>query len=896
MTTRVVIVESPTKAKTISNFLDKSYVVESSYGHVRDLPSNSKEIPAAYRSEPWARLGIDVENDFKPLYVISGSSGKRVRELRQIVQKADELYLATDEDREGEAISWHLLEVLSPPPSVKIYRMVFHEITREAITNSFKCLRDIDRRLVDAQEARRLLDRLYGFEVSPVLWKKVSSGLSAGRVQSVATRIVVERERERIAFVPASYWSLQMTVSVDALAGDTPEEAREAGAFNAQLTWLDGATIAQGRHFGPDGKLSTPDARVLSEVEATRLGQMLDSASAEVTSAKQKSYRRQPPPPFTTSTLQQEASRRLGMSPDAVMQRAQSLYEKGYITYMRTDSVNIASSAISAARNAIAETFGKEFLTPSPRRHRSRSRNAQEAHEAIRPAGERFRSPSEVKASLNPLEAQLYEHIWRRTLASQMTDTLGKTLSVELTARTDSGSEATFSASGTVITHEGFRRVLPPETKKLSDSGATSVAAEEVLPAVSEGESVRLGSPLPSGHETKPPPRLTEATLVRQLEELGVGRPSTYASITSTIRKRGYVWKRGSALIPAFNAFIVVGLLERHFADLVDYAFTARMEDDLDAIANGTNEHIPWLKEFYFGNDGKPGLRVMVSDQLDAIDARDINSIVVGKNSAGESVEVRLGRYGPYISCGSLTRSLPDDLALDELTVKRAMEILENRPNIRELGVDEPTGLPITVRTGRYGPFVQLGPSPGDEEGKPPKEEGKPRYASLFKSMLPEELTLEQALQLLSLPRELGKNPEGQVVTAQNGRYGPFVRCGKETRPLESEEQIFSVTLQEALELLAAPRGNRRTQRHNTPLRELGTDPETGKSVSLLSGRYGPYVTDGEVNASLGKDDKPEAVTLERACALLDKRRNAKLANQRSGGNARSRSSSRRSG
>ncbi len=889
MPNRLVIVESPTKAATISRFLDDSYVVESSYGHVRDLPSSSSEIPATYKSEPWARLGIDVNNDFKPLYVVPQSDKKRVRELKKLAAAADELYLATDEDREGEAISWHLLEVLSPPARVQVHRMVFHEITREAISESLKNLRNIDRRLVDAQEARRLLDRLYGFEVSPVLWRKVASGLSAGRVQSVATRMVVERERERMAFVPASYWSLLMTAEGQEGGG---EDAPAAG-FKVRLNSLDGARVARGNDFDASGKSKSPRLLVLTEPEALRLGEDLNGSAGEVSSVREKPYKRTPPPPFITSTLQQEAGR-LGMSSKAVMKLAQSLYEKGFITYMRTDSTTLAASAVEAVRKEVKRRFGEDYLPAKPRVHLRKARNAQEAHEAIRPAGERMRHPDELRGRLKAPEARLYDLIWRRTMASQMTDAVGKTVSVEITAQSSRGEEAIFFTSGTVITHEGFRAALPPESKKAAKRGggngedAESVSDNQVLPAVTEGGSAKLSSPEALGHETKPPARFTEATLVRKLEELGVGRPSTYASIMGTIQDRGYVWKKGQALVPAFTAFVVVALLENHFGDLVDYAFTARMEDDLDEIANGSTESIPWLRSFYFGDSGGPGLKTLVSERLDEIDPRAIGSVPIGVDAAGTPIEIRLGRYGPFLSCGDRKADLPEALPPDELTVERALELLEASSAIRKLGDDPESGLPVTAKEGRYGPFVQLGPASGDEAGKP-------RYASLFKSMKLENVTLSEALKLLSLPRTLGAASDGgEAVTVQNGKYGPYVKQGKETRSLDTEEQLFTITLDEALELLSRPKSSRRAARGL--LRELGPDPRTGKEIVLKDGQFGPYVSDGEVNASLRKGDDPEKLSLQRASDLLSERRSSASGKSRSrSGGAKTKSGARRS-
>ncbi len=852
---RVVIVESPTKARTISRFLDDSYTVESSFGHIRDLPRSSAEVPKAYKSEPWARLGIDIENDFKPLYVVSREGAKRVRELRQIVREADELYLATDEDREGEAIAWHLLEELSPPSRIRVHRMVFHEITREAIARALENLRDIDRRLVDAQEARRLLDRLYGFEVSPVLWKKVASGLSAGRVQSVATRIVVGRERERIEFVSAPFWSLTMKASL-----------QDGASFTSRLSSLNGQVVAQSRNFGSDGKVNAEKVFVLTALEAERLGKDLDGKEGKVSSVSQKPYRRRPNPPFITSTLQQEGERRLGLSSKQVMQLAQSLYEQGFITYMRTDSTALSGTAIATVRAEVGKRFGEEYLPPKPRQYRAKSRNAQEAHEAIRPAGEKLRHPSEVIGALKRQEARLYDLIWRRTMASQMTDATGKTVRVALAAQSSQG-EAVFSASGTVISHAGFRKALTPYAKA-ADNGEEvrkEALSDQVLPAVAEGASVQISEPEPAGHETKPPARFTEASLIRRLEEMGVGRPSTYASIMGTIQDRGYVWKKGSALVPAFTAFIVVGLMEQHFADLVDYTFTARMEDDLDQIANGSNESVPWLRMFYFGDGAQGGLKAMVTDNVSDIDARAINSVPVGELPDGSPVEVRHGRYGTFIMCGDKRADLPENLPPDELTVDRALQLLETRAEARELGADPVSGLPVTARTGRYGPFVQLGPSPDDDGSKP-------RYASLFKSMSPETVTLEEALKLLSLPRHLEDDSDGEVIVVQNGRYGPFIKKGKETRSLDFEEQLFTVTLTEARQLLSQPkrRASSTTQRQ---LRTLGDDPATGREITVRDGRYGPYVSDGETNASLSKGEDPETVSIQRALELLEERR-----------------------
>ena len=655
MPNALVIVESPAKAKTIAGYLGTGYVVESSIGHIRDLPSSANEVPAAYRDEAWSRLGIDVDNDFKPLYVVPADKRAQIRKLKQLLKEADELYLATDEDREGEAIAWHLLEVLSPKPSVNVKRMVFHEITPSAIQGAIESPRDLDRRLVDAQEARRLLDRLYGYEVSPVLWKKVLPRLSAGRVQSVATRIVVERERERMAFVAADYWSLSAEFRVvgDLEPGDPP-------TFSASLTSVDGAKVATGKDFTTEGQLRSLDAVHLDEEAALALARGLADAEIVVRSVEVKPYRRRPAAPFMTSTFQQEAGRKLRLSAAMAMRAAQSLYEKGYITYMRTDSTTLSDTALQAARAAVVERFGPSYLPDKPRRYAKKVKNAQEAHEAIRPSGDQFRSPEEVRAEVPKMEAQVYELIWQRAVASQMTDTVGETVHVDLGGITDDGRDAAFSAAGTVITHEGFRRVYTEGT----DDEADQTETERRMPALAAGDPVGIDELVPSGHTTQPPARFTEASLVRRLEELGVGRPSTYAAIMNTIVDRGYVWKKGSALVPSFTAFSVVTLLEQHFPNLVDYAFTARMEDDLDGIASGNRESIPWLSRFYFGPaEGAPddesahgvakyGLRAAVSDRLGDIDARAVNSIPIGADEDGEAVVVRVGRYGPYVQRG----------------------------------------------------------------------------------------------------------------------------------------------------------------------------------------------------------------------------------------------------
>ncbi len=881
----LVIVESPAKARTIAGFLGDDFIVESSVGAIRDLPSNASEVPAQYKGEAWARLGIDVDNDFKPVYVVKPEKKVKVKELKALLKEADELYLATDEDREGEAIAWHLLEVLNPPPSMPVKRMVFHEITRHAIEEAIENPRELDRRLVDAQEARRFLDRLYGYEVSPVLWKKVAAGLSAGRVQSVATRIVVERERERMRFVAAGYWDIQGEFAKRAV-GDAPgAQADDRQRFVATLVEVDGTRVATGRDFDAGGEVARAGVTVLDEVAARDLAVGLEGADFAVRSVERKPYRRRPAAPFITSTLQQEAGRKLRLSAQQTMRAAQSLYENGYITYMRTDSTTLSETALSAARQEITRRFGSQYLPDAPRRYTKKVKNAQEAHEAIRPAGDSFRSPEDVAREVAPTEARVYELIWKRTIASQMTDATGETVTVRLGAASRSGVDAVFSTSGTVITHQGFRLVYIEDV----DEGADGDESERQLPPLAENDVLDVLVLEPQGHETQPPPRYTEASLVKRLEELGVGRPSTYASIINTIQQRGYVWKKASALVPSFTAFAVVTLLERHFPDLVDYAFTARMEDDLDSIASGDEEAVPWLTEFYFGSDTgngqrRGGLKEMVSERLDEIDAAGVNSILIGADPDGVPIYAKPGQRGaPYLRRGEDTASIPDDLPPDELTVEKALELLAAPKGGRELGTDPVTGLPVYAKNGRFGPYVQLGDY---EEGS--KE--KPKMASLFKTMSVEGVTLDEALELLALPRTVGVDPDdGGEITAHNGRYGPYLQKAlpdgtKDTRSLETEEQILTVSLDEARRLFQEPR-RRRGKRPSAALRELGEDPATGKPMVIKDGRFGPYVTDGETNASLRKGDDVETLTVERASELLADRRErgpAKNAGKRS--------------
>ena len=836
MATRLVIVESPAKARTIAGYLGRDFTVESSIGHVRDLPDRASEVPEAKRKR-FGALGVDVERSFEPYYVVDPNKKKVVSELKKRLTDAEELLLATDEDREGEAIAWHLVEVLKP--KVPVRRMVFHEITRDAIERALTETRDIDKRLVDAQETRRILDRLYGYEVSPVLWKKVTRGLSAGRVQSVATRLLVERERERIAFVSAEYWDLVATF--------------DPGAFEARLVSVDGRRIAQGRDFASDGSLRDGNVRQLLEPEARALASRLEGTTFEVRSVEEKPYRRRPSAPFMTSTLQQEASRKLRFSAQTTMRVAQRLYEAGHITYMRTDSTTLSESALEAARTQARELFGPEYVPEKSRRYERKVKNAQEAHEAIRPAGDRFRTPDELSGALGRDELALYELVWRRTLASQMEDANGRTLSLRIGTKTEQ-EDVEFGAAGTVITFRGFLAAYEEGRDEPSED-----AAERLLPPVAVGDRLDASEIEPEGHTTSPPARFTEATLVRALEERGIGRPSTYAAILSTIVDRGYVFKKGTALVPTFLAFAVVNLLERHFEQLVDFDFTARMEDDLDRIAAGSEERVEWLQRFYFGSGGDPGLRQLVTEHLDEIDARVVNSIPIPRSEA----VVRVGRYGPYVDRNGDRTSLPTDLAPDELTAERVEELL-SQPDGRSLGVHPESGREIVVRSGRYGPYVTEVPPDGADE--------KPRTASLFSSMSPEEVSLDQALELLSLPRVVG-SLDGEEVTAQNGRYGPYVKKGSESRSLEREEQLFTVTLEEARELFAQPPRRRARRGSSGPLRELGPDPASGKPIVLREGRFGPYVTDGETNASLRKSDSVDAMTPERAIELLAEKR-----------------------
>ncbi|WP_315560273.1 type I DNA topoisomerase [Actinomyces gerencseriae] len=949
MSTKLVIVESPNKVRSIAAYLGEDFDVEASIGHIRDLAQPS-ELPAAEKKGPYGRFAVDVEDGFKPYYVVNPDKKKTVTQLRRALKDADELYLATDDDREGEAIAWHLLQVLKP--KVPVRRMTFTEITREAVTRALDSTRDLDIHLVDAQETRRILDRLVGYEVSPVLWRKVRAGLSAGRVQSVATRLVVERERERMAFVAAGYWGVEAEFTESAesagsaglpgtagpvAAPPTADDARREGAFTARLATLDGRRVATGRDFTDAGALRPAAVEAgavhLHEVGARAVADAVERGRPRVAEVEEKPYRRRPAAPFTTSTLQQEASRKLRMNPRETMRVAQSLYENGFITYMRTDSTVLSGQAVAAARAQVAELYGAEYVPERPRVYASRAKGAQEAHEAIRPAGDHFRTPAQVADRLTGSQFRLYELIWRRTVASQMADAVGSTATVrvEVPLRTAGGdsrdagpafSTAGFTASGTVITFRGFLAAYEEgrdAERYESESGGRAGAKgdrDARLPAMSAGDELTALSSRASGHETTPPPRYTEASLVKALEEREIGRPSTYAAIMSTISDRGYVDHRGQALVPTWLAFAVTRLLEESFAELVDYDFTASMEADLDRIAAGREDRVAWLTRFYFGQgaqepagggngatrtertEAEQGLRSLV-ENLGEIDARAVNSIEIG-----EGITLRVGRYGPYLEDSEGKRAnVPADVAPDELTVAKARELFERAADDgRELGVDPATGHTIIAKDGRYGPYVtEVLPEPEEDSGtaradktdksgepsgrttrarrttksaRSAKTAGpKPRTASLLRSMDLSTVTLEQALDLLSLPRVVGQDPEGVDITAQNGRYGPYLKKGTDSRSLETEEQIFTVTLEQALELFAQPKRRRGQAAARGPLRELGTDPESGRPVVIKDGRFGPYFTDGEINVTLRRGDDPATVTPERAYELLAEKR-----------------------
>ena len=860
-TKRLVIVESPAKAKTISGYLGPGYVVEASLGHVRDLPRNAADVPAKFKTLPWARLGVDVDNGFAPLYVVSSDRKQQITRLTKLAKEVDEIYLATDEDREGEAIAWHLLETIKPKVPVK--RMVFHEITKPAIQAAVASPREIDRALVNAYEYRRILDRLYGYEVSPVLWKKVMPKLSAGRVQSVATRIVVDREKQRMAFRSAEYWDIVADLSLLEAPAEGPR------AFSATLISLNGDRIASGRDFEPTTGRARGDVVHLDEGAARGLAARLADRPFKVIRVEEKPYRRRPYAPFITSTLQQEAARKMRFSSAQTMRTAQRLYENGYITYMRTDSVNLAESAIEAARQQVRDLYGDRFVPPQPRRYASKVKNAQEAHEAIRPAGDTFRTPGEVANELTTEEFKLYELIWRRTIASQMTDAVGSSVSVRIRAVSTNSEECDFGATGKTITDPGFLRAY---VESSDDEDAEAEDAERRLPNLVKDQPLNADRLSPVGHTTQPPARYTEASLVKAMEELGIGRPSTYANIMATIQDRGYVFKRGQALIPSFTAFAVTNLLEGHFPRLVDYHFTASMEDELDDIADGEASAVDFLTAFYFGGgigeEGSiaraGGLKKMVTENLGEIDARGVNSIPLFTDDSGRDVVVRVGRYGPYLQRtgpgeepGEDDRTaLPDGLAPDELSPEKVDELFLGGGGERKLGEHPDTGEPVVVKSGRFGPYVSSGE----------------RTASLLGTMSPDGVSLAEALRLLSLPRLVGKDPEGAEVFAGAGRYGPYVKRGDDFRSLDSEDKLFTVTLDEALALLAAPK-TRQRRPAAPPLRELGVDPLTDKPLVIKDGRFGPYVTDGETNASLRRGQTPESLSIEQGSEMLAEKR-----------------------
>ncbi|MDT5111074.1 MAG: topoisomerase, partial [Mycobacterium sp.] len=888
---RLVIVESPTKARKIAQYLGANYIVESSRGHIRDLPRAAADVPAKYKSEPWARLGVNVDDDFEPLYIISPDKKSTVSELKALLKDVDELYLATDGDREGEAIAWHLLETLKPTVPVK--RMVFHEITEPAILAAAASPRDLDIDLVDAQETRRILDRLYGYEVSPVLWKKVAPKLSAGRVQSVATRIIVSRERERMAFRSAGYWDV--TAELDASVSD-PEASPPK--FTAKLNLVDGRRVASGRDFDSVGAVKKPDeVLVLDEAAATALASGVRGAQLTVSSVEQKPYTRKPYPPFMTSTLQQEAGRKLRFSSERTMSIAQRLYENGYITYMRTDSTTLSESAITAARNQAGQLYGQEYVHPSPRQYTRKVKNAQEAHEAIRPAGDVFQTPGQLHSALDSDEFRLYELVWQRTVASQMADARGTTLFLRISGTARSGEQVVFNASGRTITFAGFLKAYVESLDE--QAGGEADDAESRLPNLTQGQRVDATGLTADGHTTSPPARYTEASLIKALEDLGIGRPSTYSSIIKTIQDRGYVHKKGSALVPSWVAFAVTGLLEQHFGRLVDYDFTAAMEDELDEIASGNEQRTNWLNNFYFGGehgvDGSiaraGGLKKLVGGNLEEIDARLVNSIKLFDDSEGRTVNVRVGRNGPYLERMILgddgeptpqRANLSDDLTPDELTLELAEKAFATPQEGRSLGVDPVSGHEVVAKDGRYGPYVtEVLPAPPEEpeDGAPAKKGKKPtgpkpRTGSLLRTMDLETITLEDALRLLSLPRVVGVDPaNGEEITALNGRYGPYLKRGTDSRSLATEEQMFTVTLDEALKIYAEPKRRGRQGAATPPLRELGNDPVSEKPMVIKDGRFGPYVTDGETNASLRKGDDVMSITDGRASELLADRR-----------------------
>jgi DNA topoisomerase-1 len=852
---KLVIVESPAKARKIGGYLGDDYVVEASIGHIRDLPQRAADIPKEYKKFPWSREGVDIENDFAPLYVINRDKKDKVQELKDLLKDADELILATDEDREGEAIAWHLMEILRPKVPVK--RMVFNEITKDAILKAVNETRDIDQRLVDAQETRRVLDRLYGYRLSPVLWKKVMPRISAGRVQSVATRLIVERERERMAFIASTWWDLTATTDQ---------------GFNARLISVDGKRVATTNDFDSNGALKERSASqilLLGESEATNLSKSLTGQKLKVKSIEESPRTERPKPPFTTSTMQQDAGSRLGWGAQLTMRIAQSLYEGGYITYMRTDSVNLSETAIKAARNAAKSLYGADHIPDSPRVYEGKSKNAQEAHEAIRPAGDTFKTPGELAPELTRDQLSLYDLIWKRTVASQMADAKKMQARVDFDVASSDNKNLVFRANGSVVTFPGFLAAYEDVTDEKNEE-----ESDKRLPAMQEGQLVNVSDYKFESHETKPPARYTEPTLVKKLEELGIGRPSTFASIIQTIQDRGYVVKRGRALVPTFLAFSVTGLLEQHFSKLVDYEFTASMEEDLDKIANGEADRVHWLTNFFYGHDDQPGLQDLSAD-LGAIDAQQINTMKMG-----EDIEIRVGRYGAYLQQGQgddrKFANIPEGMAPDELTLQKAIELLAAPSGERELGIDPTTSLPIIAKSGRFGPYItEVLP---EHEGKK-KKDVKAKTASLLSTMTLDTVTLDDALKLLSLPRTLGTDTQtGEEITVQNGRYGPYLKRGADSRTLTTEDQLFTITLDQAEEIYKQPKVRRRGVA-KPPLKDLGVDPATNKQIIIKDGRFGMYVTDGETNATLRRGDTVEAMTIERAQELLAGRRAWELEN-----------------
>ena len=856
MGTKLVIVESPAKARKIGSFLGDEYVVEASVGHIRDLPQRAADIPKEFKKFAWAKEGVNIEEEFAPLYVINPDKKSKVAELKELMKDADELILATDEDREGEAIAWHLIEVLRP--KIPVRRMVFHEITKDAIQKAAKETRDLDYRLVDAQETRRVLDRLYGYRLSPVLWKKVMPRISAGRVQSVATRLIVERERERMAFISSGWWDLA--------AACVP-------GFSARLLSLDGKRVAATNDFDSNGGIKEKSATnilLLDEAAARELVQSLNGQSLVVKSLEESPRTERPKAPFTTSTMQQDAGSRLGWGAQLTMRIAQRLYENGYITYMRTDSVTLSSSSIAAARSSAQALYGKEFVPATPRVYEGKTKNAQEAHEAIRPAGESFRTPGELAPELSRDEFALYDLIWKRTIASQMSDAKKQQMRVDFDVKTKTGSDAIFRANGSVVVFPGFLAAYEDIVEEKADIEET----DRRLPAMKVGEKIEVSEYSCEGHETKPPARYTEPTLVKKLEELGIGRPSTFASIMQTIQDRGYVAKRGRALVPTFLAFSVTGLLEQHFTKLIDYEFTASMEEDLDRIANGDEERVAWLTKFFYGSDNNPGLADLSAD-LGAIDAQAINTMKMG-----EDIEIRVGRFGAYLQQGQgddrKFANIPEQMAPDELTLPVAIELLAKPSGERKLGTDPETGLEVIAKSGRFGAYItEVFPEEVVEEGakkkRKKKDAPKPKTASLLSTMSLDTVDLSDALRLLSLPRSLGSYQD-EVITVQNGRYGPYMKHGSDSRTLTSEDQLFSIGLEEAIEIYKQPKVRRRGVA-KPPLKELGKDPQTEREVIVKDGRFGVYVTDGETNATLRRGDAVELLTLERALELLAGRR-----------------------